>query len=142
MTEQTPIAVPNPTSAKGAVLYRMVMPHHTCPYGLKAKHLLKSHGYTIDDRHLTTREETDHFKAQHGVRTTPQVWIEDKRIGGYEDLRRHFGQSVAEPDAVSYTPVLAVFAAAGALAAAASVATHGTVLTVMAAEWFVSSTLR
>ena len=29
---------------KSAVLYRMVMPAHTCPYGLKAKHLLESRG--------------------------------------------------------------------------------------------------
>src|SRR3546814_14385851 len=27
---------------KKAVLYRMVMPGHTCPYGLKARHLLGS----------------------------------------------------------------------------------------------------
>jgi hypothetical protein len=29
-----------PRAAKKAVLYRMVMPHHVCPYGLKAKDLL------------------------------------------------------------------------------------------------------
>ena len=57
--------------ARTAVLYRMVTPDHTCPYGLKAKDLLKRSGYEVDDRHLTTREETDAFKAQHGVATTP-----------------------------------------------------------------------
>ena len=31
------------------------------------------------------------------------------RIGGYDDLRRFFGQKVPEPGATSYTPVLAVF---------------------------------
>jgi hypothetical protein len=42
MTEQTRIAVPRDRGgAKAATLYRMVMPHHTCPYGLKAKHLLE-----------------------------------------------------------------------------------------------------
>lgn len=54
--------------ARKAVLYRMVMPGHTCPYGLKTKDLLQRSGYEVDDHHLTTREETDAFKAQHGDR--------------------------------------------------------------------------
>ncbi len=71
---------------KQAILYRMVMPDHICPYGLKAKHLLKSRGFTVDDRWLTTREETDAFKAEQGVKTTPQTFIDGVRIGGYDDL--------------------------------------------------------
>lgn len=131
MTDQAP-------SPRHAVLYRMVMPNHICPYGLKALHLLKQQGYTVDDRWLTTREQTDAFKAEHGVTTTPQAFIAGQRIGGHDDLRRHFGLSVPDPDAVSYVPVLAVFAAAGALALAASQAAFATPLTVRAAEWFVS----
>ena len=65
-----------------ATLHRMVMPGHVCPYGLKAKHLLESRGVTVDDRWLTTREETDAFKAAHGVKTTPQTFIDGARIGG------------------------------------------------------------
>ena len=61
-----------PQSAKTAVIHRMVMPSHTCPYGLKSRHLLTSRGYEVEDHHLTTREETDAFKAEHGVTTTPQ----------------------------------------------------------------------
>ena len=87
----------HPTAAKKAVLYRMVMPHHTCPYGLKAKDLLKRSGYHVEDHHLTTRQETDAFKAQHGVPTTPQVVIGGNRIGGYDDLRRFLGKPVADP---------------------------------------------
>ncbi len=104
--------------AKAAVLYRMVMPDHVCPYGRKAMWLLKRKGFTVDDRWLRTRTETDAFKAQHGVATTPQVFIEDRRIGGYDDLRRHFGQKVPEPGATSYVPVLAVFAVAALVALA------------------------
>ena len=74
--------------SRTAVLYRMVMPDHTCPWGLKARHLLNSRGYTVDDRWLTTREETDAFKAEHGVKTTPQTFIDSQRIGGWDDLRR------------------------------------------------------
>ncbi len=35
------------SGSKRAVLYRMVMPEHTCPWGLKARHLLKSRGYDV-----------------------------------------------------------------------------------------------
>src|SRR5687768_16468339 len=83
-----------PDAPKTATLYRMVMPEHVCPYGLKARALLKSRGYKIDDRWLRTREETDAFKAEHGVKTTPQTFIGGVRIGGYDDLRRHFGLKV------------------------------------------------
>ena len=64
-----------------AVLHRMVMPGHVCPFGLKARHLLRSHGYDVEDRWLETREATDAFKAAHDVKTTPQVFIDGVRIG-------------------------------------------------------------
>jgi glutaredoxin len=116
----------------------MVMPGHTCPYGLKAKHLLESRGFTVDDRRLTTREATDAFKAEHGVKTTPQTFIAGVRIGGYDDLRRHFGLKVADPDATSYTPVIALFAMTALMALATSFSVYGTPFTVRAAEWFIS----
>ncbi|AVA14075.1 MULTISPECIES: glutaredoxin family protein [unclassified Sphingopyxis] len=123
---------------KQAILYRMVMPDHICPYGLKAKHLLKSRGFAVDDRWLTTRAETDAFKAEHGVKTTPQTFIDGVRIGGHDDLRRHFGLKVADPDATSYTPVIALFAMTALMALATSFAAYGDAFTLRAAEWFVS----
>lgn len=121
-----------------AALYRMVMPSHICPYGLKAKHLLKSRGFAVDDHWLKTREETDAFKAEHDVGTTPQTFIDGQRIGGYDDLRRHFGLTVRDPDATSYRPVVALFAMTALMALAASFAAFGSLFTVRAAEWFVS----
>ena len=121
-----------------ATLHRMVMPGHTCPYGLKAKHLLESRGFAVDDRWLTTREETDAFKAKHGVKTTPQTFIDGVRIGGYDDLRRHFGLKVADPDATSYTPVIALFAMTALMALATSFSVYGELFTIRAAEWFIS----
>ncbi|NJB89971.1 glutaredoxin [Sphingopyxis italica] len=123
---------------KQAILHRMVMPGHVCPYGLKAKHLLESRGFAVNDRWLTTREETDAFKAEHGVKTTPQTFIDGARIGGHDDLRRHFGLKVADPDATSYTPVIALFAMTALMALAASFAAYGNVFTLHAAEWFIS----
>lgn len=70
-----------------ALLYRMILPDHTCPYGEKALDLLKTSGYQVEDHHLKTREEADKFKAQHGVATTPLIFIDDERIGGYDELR-------------------------------------------------------
>ena len=125
-------------SARRAAVYRMATPHHTCPYGLKALHLLRSRGFEVEDHPLETREATERFKDSHRVPTTPQVFIEGERIGGYEDLRRFLGLRVPDASATSYTPVLAVFAATGALALAASEAAFGSPLTMRAAEWFVA----
>ncbi len=114
---------------KTAVLHRMVMPDHLCPSGQKARWLLRRKGYAIDDHHLTNRAETDAFKAEHGVATTPQTFIDGVRIGGYDDLRRFFGQKVPEAGATSYTPVLAVFAAAALIALAIDWLSLGTATT-------------
>ncbi len=72
--------------ARQAILYRMVLPDHICPFGVKAKRLLEEADYEIDDRLLRTREEVDAYKAKEGVATTPQVFIDGKRIGGADDL--------------------------------------------------------
>ena len=126
------------TPARTATLYRMVMPNHICPYGLKAKHLLESQGYAVEDHWLTTREETDAFKAAHGVKTTPQTFIGGERIGGHDDLRRFLGKPVRAADAVSYRPVIAVFAMTALMALAASHAAFGTPFTLRAGEWFIA----
>jgi len=55
--------------AKKAVLYRMVMEDHLCPFGLKSKDLLKRKGFRVEDQHLETREETEAFKRRHDVET-------------------------------------------------------------------------
>lgn len=123
---------------KRATLYRMVMPGHVCPFGLKSKWLLERHGYAVDDRPLMTRAEVDAFKAAHGVATTPQTVIAGERIGGHDDLRRFFGKAVADKSATSYKPVIALFAMTACMAVATSVAVEGTPFTLRAAEWFVS----
>lgn len=126
------------STSKHATLYRMVTPDHMCPYGLKSLDLLKRRGYEVDDKHLTSREETDAFKQEHDVDTTPQTFIDGRRIGGYDELRVFFGMSVKDPDAVSYTPVVALFLMAAAMALAASWAAYGRIAGIQAAEWFVA----
>jgi glutaredoxin len=128
----------NAIAGRRATLYRMVMERHVCPFGLKAKDLLRRKGYQVEDHWLKTREETDAFKAQHHVKTTPQAFIDGERIGGYDDLRRHFGEPAADPKAPSYRPVLAVFAVTAAMASATGYAVQGRPLTLRSAEWFIA----
>ncbi|HEX3837614.1 MAG TPA: glutaredoxin family protein [Steroidobacteraceae bacterium] len=123
---------------KQAVLYRMVMKNHLCPYGLKSKDLLRREGFAVEDRWLTTRAQTDAFKAEHSVKTTPQTFIGDQRIGGYDDLRRHFGKAVPDPKAVTYRPVIVLFAITALMAAAVSAALLGSPFTWRALQWFIA----
>lgn len=126
------------TMTKTAELYRMVMEDHVCPYGLKSKHLLEKHGFKVDDNHLTTREETDAFKKEHDVETTPQTFIDGKRIGGHEALRKHFGQEVRADDKTTYQPVIAIFAVAALMAVTLGIGMLGTVLSMRVSEWFIA----
>jgi glutaredoxin len=128
----------HPQVLKKAVLYRMVMADHVCPWGLKAKDLLRHSGFEVDDRHLDTRAEIDAFKAEHGVDTTPQVFIAGQRIGGYDDLRRHLGRTVPDPKATSYHPVIVLFTMTALAAMAGSYAVSGQLLTVRALQWFIA----
>ncbi len=113
------------------------MDDHICPFGLKSRHLLKSEGYEVEDNWLTTREQTDAFKREHQVDTTPQTFLGGRRVGGYDDLKRHFGKGKNEGE-TSYTPVVAVFAMAAAMALAATWAAFGTVVTIRSVEWFIA----
>lgn len=126
------------SGTKTAELYRMVMPDHLCPYGLKAKALLQRTGFEVEDHHLTTHKETEAFEREHGVETTPQVFIGGVRIGGYDDLREHFGQTVLHEGDTSYRPVIAIFSVAALMALATSWAAIGSLVTVRAAEWFIA----
>ena len=109
---------PATTTPKRAVIHRMMLPDHLCPSGLKAVDLLRRHGFEVEDHPLRTREATEAFKAAHGVKTTPQVWIDEVRVGGHDDLRRHLGLAVHDPKALTYKPVVAIFGMAAALAGA------------------------
>ncbi|MEJ8631753.1 glutaredoxin domain-containing protein [Sphingomonas sp. I4] len=74
---------------KTATLYRMVLPEHTCPFGVRAKEMLEGAGYEVDDRILSSRDEVEAFKAEQGVATTPQIFIDGKRIGGSDALEAY-----------------------------------------------------
>jgi glutaredoxin len=71
----------------------MVLPEHTCPFGVRAKQLLEQHGFEVEDRLLTTRAEVDAFKAERGIPTTPLVFVGDEQIGGSDDLEQYLAGS-------------------------------------------------
>lgn len=76
-------------SQRKAVLYRMKLPDHECPYGLLAKRMLEDAGIPFEDRLLTSRDQVDEFLAEQGVETTPLVFIDGERIGGSEELAEY-----------------------------------------------------
>ncbi|MEZ2720607.1 MauE/DoxX family redox-associated membrane protein [Paenalcaligenes hominis] len=125
---------------KTATLYRMVMPKHICPFGLKSKDILERHGFEIDDRWLTTREQTDQFMAKHHVKTTPQTFIDGKRIGGFDELAVYFHEK--KPKALrsdtSYQPVIAIFSMALFMAVALTWYNWQTLFVLQTFEWFIA----
>ena len=123
---------------KKAKLYRMVMEDHICPYGLKSRDLLERKGFDVEDHHLKTREETDAFRKKHGVETTPQTWIDGKRIGGYDELREYFDGKIQKDDETNYQPVIAIFTVSFLIAVAMNWKFNETLLAAHTFEWFIS----
>ena len=119
--------------SKQAKIYRLVTPDHMCPHGLKAKALLERNGFSVEDHHLVSREDANEFKAAHGVKTTPQIFIDDVRVGGFDDLSERLGLSPSSENDVTYQPVIALFVVAALLAIATTWLVHET--------WFVGQTI-
>lgn len=59
------------TSLHAVRLYRMDLPDHPCPWGLRALRLLQERHIPFEDHRLTSTEAVDSFKATQGVATTP-----------------------------------------------------------------------
>jgi len=124
------------TDAEKAVLYRMVMPDHLCPFGLKSKDLLEREGYEVEDHHLETREEVEAFMQRHDVKTTPQGFIDGERIGGYEALLEHFGKE--SRFAGAYQPIVALFTVAALMALAVGSVSEQGLFSGRVIEWFIA----
>lgn len=59
-----------------------------CPYCTSAKMWLKNKGYSYEEVNLDNDEERQKFyeRVGEGVRTVPQIFVDDERIGGYQEL--------------------------------------------------------
>ena len=73
-------------NGRTATVHRMVLPDHTCPYGVRAKAMLEERGFAVDDQVLSSREEVEAFKEEHGLSTTPLIFIDGEEIGGSAEL--------------------------------------------------------
>lgn len=73
-------------SERNVTLYRMVLPEHVCPFGLLAKRMLDDAQVSFEDRLLRSRNEVEAFKSDHGVATTPQLFVDGQRIGGSQEV--------------------------------------------------------
>ncbi|MDO9366394.1 MAG: glutaredoxin 3 [Methylotenera sp.] len=60
-----------------------------CPYCMNAERLLMSKGVTeINKIRIDLQpEKRDEMMRKTGRRTVPQIYIDDRHIGGFDDLR-------------------------------------------------------
>ena len=64
-----------------------------CPWCVKAKQLLNSVGVEYEELKLGvdfTREDLQKLLPETLPLTAPQIFVYNKRIGGYEDLAEYF----------------------------------------------------
>lgn len=61
----------------------------TCPYCIAAERLLVSKGVTIDKVRVDLEpQRRAEMMQKSGQRTVPQIWIDDKHVGGCDDLHQ------------------------------------------------------
>ena len=117
-------------------LYRMELPDHFCPSGLKLKSYLEKKRVDFTDHPLKSRNEVDSLKDELGVTTTPQLVIDNQVIGGYEASLEHFGDPVAHDK--TYAPVIALFSIAALTAVSVTWLVSTSVFSNMTIPWFIA----
>jgi len=105
-------------------VYRIIFPDRVCPSGEKVVAHLTATKQAFTDIPLRSPAEVAAFKAQWQVETTPQVFIDGERIGGWEALLAH-PQLGQEKPKTSYAPVASVFGTAALVAWAARLGMPG-----------------
>lgn len=124
--------------SKRASIHRMVTPDHLCPWGVKAKDLLRRSGYAVEDHPLPSKEANESYKREHGYDETPQVFIEGKHVGGYDALRQFLGKGPDPKEGETYQPIIAVFAVTLLMALAACWAERGVLAMIRIVELFIA----
>jgi glutaredoxin len=69
----------------------IVWSKETCPYCDQAKALLTQQGIVYEERRIGedyTREQL--LEAVPTARTVPQIFLDNKHIGGFTELKQHF----------------------------------------------------
>ena len=114
------------------------MPDHICSHGLRSRDLLKRQGFKVDDQKLKSREEINALKVLYDVSTVPQTVIGGERIGGYDELLKHFGKIKKPQEALTYRPIITLFLIGLLLAIAITWLQFDAALTGETVEWFIS----
>ena len=57
-----------------------------CPWCLRAEELMKRHNVEYEKINVEEDKEAREFLMHSALKTVPQIFYDDERIGGYEDL--------------------------------------------------------
>ena len=69
----------------------IVWSKNQCPFCDQAKALLRLKGIEYEERNINNGwDREDLLAAVPGVRTVPQIFLDDKLIGGFTELKKHF----------------------------------------------------
>ena len=61
-----------------------------CGYCVAAKNLLDKKGEQYEEIHLEDNPDAKNKLKQDGLRTVPQIWLDEEYIGGYVELERRY----------------------------------------------------
>lgn len=62
-----------------------------CPFCDQAKNLLKMKGIEYEEKNINNGyDREDLLAAVPGARTVPQIFLDDKLIGGFTELKKYF----------------------------------------------------
>jgi glutaredoxin/uncharacterized membrane protein YphA (DoxX/SURF4 family) len=114
------------------------MPDHVCSHGLRSRDLLRRRGFKVNDQLLTNREEVEALKALHKVTTVPQTFIDETRIGGFDDLLGYFGETKLLRNTTNYQPIIVLFSIGLLLAIAVTWLKLEVIFNLKTIEWFIS----
>ena len=63
---------------------------NNCGYCVAAKNLLDKKGEQYEEIHLEDNPDAKNKLKQNGLRTVPQIWLDEEYIGGYVELERKY----------------------------------------------------
>ena len=63
---------------------------NNCGYCVAAKNLLDRKGEEYEEIHLEDNPDAKNKLKQDGLRTVPQIWLDEEYIGGYVELERKY----------------------------------------------------
>ena len=63
---------------------------NNCGYCVAAKNLVDRKGEEYEEIHLENNPDAKNKLKQDGLRTVPQIWLDEEYIGGYVELERKY----------------------------------------------------